>query len=167
VPAAPGKREAAEEVMNNPADTNLRRPRLVGMNHIALEVGDVEQALAFYGKIFEFTLRGRGKGQAFIDMGDQFIALTETRAQHRDVHRHFGLVVDDRSAVRELAKVAGAELLEGGFLDFLDPWGNRVQVVEYADLQFTKAPEVLRAMGLNIQKSEKALKELTDKGIRA
>jgi catechol 2,3-dioxygenase-like lactoylglutathione lyase family enzyme len=152
--------------MSNGADPKTVKPRLVGINHIALEVGDVEQALAFYGKIFEFTLRGRGKGHAFIDMGDQFIALAETRAQHRDAQRHFGLVVDDRSAVRQLAKAAGAEILEGGFLDFLDPWGNRVQVVEYADLQFTKAPEVLRAMGLNLKKSERALKELADKGIK-
>jgi catechol 2,3-dioxygenase-like lactoylglutathione lyase family enzyme len=152
--------------MSKVADTNAGKPRIVGINHVALEVGDVEQALAFYGKIFEFTLRGRGKGHAFIEMGDQFIALTETASPHRDERRHFGLVVDDRSAVRELAKAAGAEVIEGAFLDFLDPWGNRVQVVEYADLQFTKAPEVLRAMGLDLQKSEKALKELADKGIQ-
>jgi predicted enzyme related to lactoylglutathione lyase len=152
--------------MSNGAEPKTVKPRLVGINHVALEVGDVEQALAFYGQIFEFALRGRGKGHAFIDMGDQFIALAETAAPHRDAHRHFGLVVDDRSAVRERAQAAGAELLEGGFLDFLDPWGNRVQVVEYADLQFTKAPEVLRAMGLDLQKSEQALKELAAKGIR-
>jgi predicted enzyme related to lactoylglutathione lyase len=152
--------------MSNGADKKAGKPRLVGVNHIALEVGDVEQALAFYGQIFDFTLRGRGKGHAFIDMGDQFIALAETPAPHRDAHRHFGLVVDDRSAVRELAKAAGAEILEGGFLDFLDPWGNRVQVVEYADLQFTKAPEVLHAMGLDLRKSETALKELAAKGVR-
>jgi catechol 2,3-dioxygenase-like lactoylglutathione lyase family enzyme len=151
--------------MDKGAETKAGKPSLVGINHVALEVGDVEQALAFYGQIFAFTLQGRGKGHAFIDMGDQFIALAETAAPHRDAHRHFGLVVDDRSAVRELAKAAGAEILEGGFLDFLDPWGNRVQVVEYADLQFTKAPEVLRAMGLDLRKSEKALKELAAKGV--
>jgi catechol 2,3-dioxygenase-like lactoylglutathione lyase family enzyme len=153
--------------MSKSAETGITKPRLVGINHIALEVGDVEQALAFYGQIFEFTLRGRGNGHAFIDMGDQFIALTESAVPHRDERRHFGLVVDDRSAIRELAKAAGAEILEGGFLDFLDPWGNRVQVVEYADLQFTKAPEVLRAMGLNLQKSETARKELAEKGIQS
>jgi hypothetical protein len=98
-------------------------------------------------------------------MGDQFIALVESGASHKDTHRHFGLVVDDRSAVRELAKAAGADVVEGGFLDFRDPWGNRVQVVEYADIQFTKAPEVLRAMGLKLEKSDKALKELAEKGI--
>src|SRR5918992_2736623 len=135
--------------MSDGSNTGTGKPRLVGINHVALEVGDIEQALAFYGQIFEFRLRGRGKGHAFIDMGDQFIALAETATPHRDARRHFGLVVDDRSAVRELAKAAGAEILEGGFLDFLDPWGNRVQVVEYADLQFTKAPEILRAMGLD------------------
>jgi catechol 2,3-dioxygenase-like lactoylglutathione lyase family enzyme len=152
--------------MSNDAGTKSAKPRLVGINHIALEVTDVEKALEFYGQIFAFTLRGRGKGHAFIDIGDQFIALTETAAPHRDEHRHFGLVVDDRSAVRELAKAAGAELLEGAFFDFLDPWGNRVQVVEYADVQFTKATEVLRAMGLKLEKREKVLRELADKGIQ-
>jgi lactoylglutathione lyase len=142
-----------------------RRPKLVGMNHIALEVGDVEAALAFYGKIFEFKLRGRGKGQAFIDMGDQFIALMETKDRHEDDGRHFGVVVDDRSAVRELVKAAGGRLLPGPFLDFLDPWGNRVEVVDYADIQFTKAPHVLRGMGLDLGKNEGALRELTEKGM--
>lgn len=147
-------------------DQDSRKPRLVGINHIALEVGNVEEALAFYGRIFDFTLRGRGKGQAFIDIGDQFIALMETGTARGEPHRHFGLVVDDRSAVRRLAEAAGAQLLPGPFLDFLDPWGNRVQVVDYADVQFTKAPQVLRAMGLDVAKSDKALKELADKGVR-
>ncbi|HZS81928.1 MAG TPA: VOC family protein [Stellaceae bacterium] len=141
------------------------RPKLIGMNHIALEVGDVEEALAFYGKIFSFTLRGKGKGQAFIDMGDQFIALMETPTPHKDAHRHVGVVVDDRSAVRTLAAAAGAMLLDGPFLDFLDPWGNRVEVVEYGDIQFTKAPHVLRGMGLRLEKSEKARRELAEKGM--
>ena len=141
-------------------------PRLVGINHLALEVGDVDAALVFYGKIFQFMLRGKGRGQAFIDMGDQFIALMETKAPHRDNTRHFGLVVDDRSAVRKLAAAAGAKMLDGPVLDFLDPWGNRVEVVEYADIQFTKAPQVLRAMGLDLRKSKKALKELSEKGVK-
>jgi catechol 2,3-dioxygenase-like lactoylglutathione lyase family enzyme len=144
---------------------NPAKPRLVGINHIALEVGDVEEALAFYGRIFDFKLRGRGKGQAFIDIGDQFIALMETDTARGEPHRHFGLVVDDRSAVRKLAEAAGAKILPGPFLDFLDPWGNRVEVVEYASIQFTKAPQVLRAMGLDLAKNEKALKELADKGV--
>lgn len=141
------------------------KPHMVGINHIALEVGDIEEALAFYARIFTFELRGRGRGAAFIDMGDQFIALMEGRSQSADDHRHFGLVVDDRSHVRELAKAAGATILEGGFLDFLDPWGNRVQVVEYRDLQFTKTEAVLKFMGLHLDKSEQALAELRKKGI--
>ena len=119
------------------------KPRLVGLNHIALEVGDVDEALSFYGQIFSFELRGRSKGQAFIDMGDQFIALMETSSPHSDQHRHFGLVVDDRSRVRDLVRAAGATLLEGNFLDFLDPWGNRVEVVEisrYSICQGTRSP---------------------------
>src|SRR3954464_7529664 len=119
------------------------KPRLVGINHIALEVGDVQEALAFYSRIFSFELRGQGEGQAFIDMGDQFIALMESRSPHSDKHRHFGLVVDDRSRVRELARAAGATMLEGDFLDFLDPWGNRIEVVQYRDIQYTKASKVL------------------------
>jgi catechol 2,3-dioxygenase-like lactoylglutathione lyase family enzyme len=146
--------------------TEAPKPRLVGLNHIALEVGDVEAALAFYRKIFSFELRGRGKGQAFIDMGDQFIALMETESSHSDRHRHFGLVVDDRSQVRELARAAGATLLEGDFLDFLDPWGNRIEVVEYRDVQFSKASEVLQGMRLTkLGKSDDARKQLADKGM--
>ena len=141
------------------------KPRMVGINHIALEVGNIDEALAFYARIFTFELRGRGRGAAFIDMGDQFIALMEGRSQSADDHRHFGLVVDDRSHVRELAKAAGATMLEGGFLDFLDPWGNRVQVVEYRDLQFTKTDAVLKFMGLHLNKSEQAQAELREKGI--
>jgi catechol 2,3-dioxygenase-like lactoylglutathione lyase family enzyme len=142
-----------------------RRPKLVGMNHVALEVGDVEAALDFYGKIFEFTLRGRGKGQAFIDMGDQFIALMETAAPHEDRQRHFGVVVDDRSQVRALAEAAGARMVPGPFLDFLDPWGNRVEVVEYGKIQFTKARHVLRGMGLALKKTKDATRELAEKGM--
>ena len=142
------------------------KPRLVGLNHIALEVGDIDAALAFYRKIFTFELRGRGEGQAFIDMGDQFIALMETDSSHEDKIRHFGLVVDDRSQVRELARAAGATLLEGDFLDFLDPWGNRIEVVEYRDVQFSKAPAVLRGMQLaNLDKSDDARNQLADKGL--
>jgi catechol 2,3-dioxygenase-like lactoylglutathione lyase family enzyme len=142
-------------------------PRLVGINHVALEVGDIEQALAFYGKIFQFTLRGRGKGQAFIDMGDQFLALSEVKTPHQDRHRHFGLVVDDRARVRELAEAAGARMVDGPFLDFLDPWGNRIEVVAYADIQFSKAPHVLRGMQLSGDKSDQAKRELAEKGMAA
>lgn len=146
--------------------TETGRPRLVGLNHIALEVGNVEAALAFYRQIFSFELRGRGADQAFIDLGDQFIALMETKSPHSDRQRHFGLVVDDRTKVRELARAAGATLLEGNFLDFLDPWGNRVEVVGYRDVQFSKAPAVLRGMKLtDLDKSDDARKQLADKGM--
>ncbi|MDN5752101.1 MAG: VOC family protein [Nitrosospira sp.] len=141
------------------------KPYIVGINHVALEVGDIEEALAFYARIFTFELRGRGQRAAFIDMGDQFIALSEGRSQNADHDRHFGLVVDDRSRVRELAEAAGAKILEGATLDFLDPWGNRIQVVEYRDLQFTKTSAVLKFMGLDLDKSEEAQAELCKKGI--
>jgi predicted enzyme related to lactoylglutathione lyase len=143
-------------------------PRLVGINHIALEVGDVDEALEFYGRIFEFTLRGRGARMAFIDIGDQFIALAAGRTQPPDRHRHFGLVVDDKEATRRALEEAGADILPGGGLNFRDPWGNHVQVVEYSEIQFTKAPEVLRGLGLDgLEKSPEALAELRAKGIEA
>jgi catechol 2,3-dioxygenase-like lactoylglutathione lyase family enzyme len=145
---------------------DVRKPRLVGINHVALEVGDIDAALAFWGAIFSFELRGRSEGAAFIDIGDQFIALMRTDRPHQDEHRHFGLVVDDRSRVRGLARAAGAEMLEGGFLDFRDPWGNFIQVVEYRDIQFSKTEAVLRGMGLEgLEKSAEAREELAEKGM--
>ena len=142
------------------------RARLVGVNHVALEVGDVEEALAFYGRLFAFELRGRATGTAFLDMGDQFLALSEGRRQPPDDHRHLGLVVDDKEAVRAALEEAGAEILPGRGLDFRDPWGNRVQVVDYREIQFSKAPAVLRGMGLDgLEKSERAVAELQDKGL--
>ena len=142
------------------------RARAIGINHVALEVGDIDEALAFYGRLFEVRLRGRSAGMAFIDLGDQFIALSTGREQGRDAHRHLGLVVDDRAPLRRALEEVGAEILPGRGLDFLDPWGNRVQVVEYRDIQFTKTPEVLRAMGLGrIGKSAAALDELARKGV--
>lgn len=140
-----------------------RKPRLVGVNHLVLEVADIDDALSFYGAIFDFELRGRGKGHAFIDMGDQFLGLTTGMSSVPDQSRHFGLVVDDAASVRDLAEKAGAEILDTPFLDFRDPWGNRVQVVEYRDLQFTKADAVLRAMGLDLEKSAEAQTELRKK----
>jgi catechol 2,3-dioxygenase-like lactoylglutathione lyase family enzyme len=142
------------------------KPRLVGINHVALEVGDIDAALAFWGAIFSFELRGRSENGAFIDMGDQFVARMRTDASDRDAHRHFGLVVDDRSRVRALASAAGAEMIEGGFLDFRDPWGNFIQVVEYRDLQFSKTDAVLRGMGLHaLDKTKEARAELAKKGM--
>ena len=147
--------------------SETKKPRLVGINHVAIEVADITEALEWYGRIFHFTLRGQGERTAFIDMGDQFINLTvvPNGATSREEKRHIGFVVDDRSRVVELAKAAGARFVEGPFLDFLDPWGNRIEVIEYANIQFTKAPHVLRGMGLALSKNDKAKKELADKGM--
>jgi catechol 2,3-dioxygenase-like lactoylglutathione lyase family enzyme len=141
------------------------KPRMVGINHVAIEVGDIDAALAFYGEIFQYTLRGRGEHNAFIDLGDQFIALMQGPASGKLEQRHFGIVVDDRSSVRARAEAAGATVLDGRFLDFLDPWGNRIEVVEYANVQFSKAPHVLRGMGLALSKNDKARGELAEKGM--
>jgi catechol 2,3-dioxygenase-like lactoylglutathione lyase family enzyme len=142
-------------------------PRLVGINHVALEVGDLEAAVEWYSRIFDFQLVREAPfpEMAFLQMGDQFLNLTEGRTQPPDTHRHFGLVVDDKQATREALEAAGAEILPGRGLDFLDPWGNRVQVVEYGDIRFSKTPEVLRGMGLKLQKSERALAELRESGL--
>jgi catechol 2,3-dioxygenase-like lactoylglutathione lyase family enzyme len=140
--------------------------RLVGINHVVLEVGDLTEALDFYGRIFSIELRGRVAGMAFVDMGDQFLVLAEGRTQPPDGERHFGLVVDDRADVRRRLEAEGAELLPSRGLDFRDPWGNHVQVVEYADVQFSKTPAVLGGMGLGeLEKSEAALRELRNKGL--
>jgi catechol 2,3-dioxygenase-like lactoylglutathione lyase family enzyme len=140
--------------------------RAVGINHVALEVGDLEAALEFYGRLFELELRGRVPGMAFVDMGDQFIALSEGRAQPPDSARHFGLVVDDREAVRAALAETEAEILPGRGLDFRDPWGNHVQVVEYGDIQFSKTPAVLSGMGMpSLAKTPTAEAELRDKGL--
>ena len=151
--------------MTEISHTDADKPRLVGINHIALEVGNIDEALEFYGKIFDFALRGKRPGNAFIELGDQFINLMETKTRHEDQRRHFGLVVDDRSSVRARVEAAGGRLLPGPFLDFLDPWGNRVEVVDYDNIQFTKTPQVLRAMGLDLDKNESARRELADKGM--
>ncbi len=143
-----------------------KKARAVGFNHIALEVGDIEEALAFYGRLFDFRLRGKSKDSAFIDLGDQFIALQKGRTQAPDDGRHFGLVVDDKGAVRKALTDAGIKPLPGPFLDFRDPWGNRIEIVPYDNIQFTKAPNVLRGMGLaDLSKNKSAIKELTDKGM--
>jgi predicted enzyme related to lactoylglutathione lyase len=143
-----------------------KKARVVGFNHVALEVGDIEAALAFYGRIFDFKLRSKSATAAFIDLGDQFIAFQKGRTQPADDGRHFGLVVDDKEAVRAALVDAGVEALPGPFLDFLDPWGNRIEIVGYANVQFTKAPNVLRGMGLShLSKNQAAIKELTDKGM--
>lgn len=142
------------------------RARLVGINHVALEVGDLDAALEFYGRLFAFELRGRGPGMAFLDLGDQFLALAEGREQGPDDDRHFGLVVDDREAVRAALRDAGVALMPGRGVRFLDPWGNAVEIVEYGEIQFTKAAPVLAGMSLgDLEKTEAARAELAKKGL--
>jgi lactoylglutathione lyase len=148
----------------------MARPgRLIGINHVALEVGDVDEALAFYGRLFDFELRGRVPGMAFVDMGDQFIALSEGRKQPRDDGRHFGLVVDDLKAVRDALAQAGAEAIEtggGSGFDFYDPWGNRIEVVEYGEIQFERTPGVKRKLGVEaLDKSAAARREIEQRGL--
>jgi catechol 2,3-dioxygenase-like lactoylglutathione lyase family enzyme len=143
-----------------------RKARAIGFNHVALEVGDIEEALAFYGRLFDFKLRGKDATSAFVDLGDQFLALQKGRSQAADDGRHFGLVVDDKEAVRRALLDAGITPLPGRFLDFLDPWGNRIEIIGYDNIQFTKAANVLRGMGLaHLSKNENAIKELTAKGM--
>ena len=142
------------------------KARAVGFNHVALEVGDPDEALAFYGRLFDFTLRGKSADMAFIDLGDQFLALQKGRRQAADDGRHFGLVVDDKEAVRRALAEAGIEPLPGRFLDFRDAWGNRIEIVGYDNIQFTKSANVLRGMGLtHLQKNASALKELAQKNM--
>jgi len=145
---------------------NAKKARAVGLNHVALEVGDIGEALAFYRRLFDFELRGKSATSAFIDLGDQFLALQKGHTQPADDGRHFGLVVDDKDAVRKALAEAGIEPLPGPFLDFLDPWGNRIEIVSYQNVQFTKATNVLRGMGLtHLSKNETAIQELNEKGM--
>jgi len=143
-----------------------KRTRVVGFNHVALEVGDIDEALEFYAEFLDFELRSKSENMAFIDLGDQFLALSKGRRQAPDDDRHFGLVVEDKAAVARRLEQMGVEIISDRFLDFLDPWGNRIEIVGYENIQFTKAPHVLRGMGLSdLGKSEKALEELAEKGM--
>ena len=143
-----------------------KKTQVVGLNHVALEVGDIEEALAFYGEFLAFELRSQSETMAFIDLGDQFLALSKGRRQAPDDDRHFGLVVEDKAAVARTLEDMGVEIISDRFLDFLDPWGNRIEIIGYHNIQFTKAPHILRGMGLGeLPKSESALKELADKGM--
>ena len=151
--------------MSEPEDA---RPRLIGMNHVALEVGDIESAIEWYQSLFAFELRGRTGTKAFLDMGDQFLALGETaRAEEmRDQSRHIGLVVDDFDALESRLEALDIERLQSTGTDILDPWGNRLQIVAYADIQFTKADHVLGGMGLgDLEKTDAAREELAAKGM--
>lgn len=151
----------------NDITREIQKVRPIGINHVALEVGDVEQALAFYGRLFDFTLRGKSDSMAFIDLGDQFIALTKAPNHRSDGGRHIGLVVDDGEAARRAIAEAGIDCIPGQYLDFLDPWGNRIEIVDYANIQFSKALNVLRGMKLtHLRKTSKAVKELAAKGMQ-
>jgi catechol 2,3-dioxygenase-like lactoylglutathione lyase family enzyme len=142
------------------------RARLVGINHVALEVGDLDAALDLYGRLFAFELRGRVPGMAFLDMGDQFLAVSEGRRQPRDDDRHFGLVVDDKAAVRAAVEREGLEMLPGRRLDFYDPWGNRFEIVDYRDIQFDRVPGVKRKLGIEaVEKRESARDEIRKRGL--
>jgi catechol 2,3-dioxygenase-like lactoylglutathione lyase family enzyme len=147
------------------SDTVEKKARALGINHVVLEVDDLDQALEFYGGLFDFTLRGRGDHNAFIDLGDQFIQLTLGRTQVADTKRHFGLVVDDRDAVRRAMDRLGIKSVNDR-LNILDPWGNRVEIVPYDDCQFTKAEHVLNGMGLGpLEKTANAIEELRKKAM--
>ena len=147
------------------AEYGSGKARALGINHIVLEVGDLDEALEFYGQFFEFSLRGRGDVNAFMDMGNQFIQFRKGRNQEADGARHFGFVVDDRAPVWAAVKEHDIELI-GDRLNFRDPWGNRIEVVQYDEIQFTKAPGILRGMGNDDPgKTDEALKELADKGM--
>ena len=143
-----------------------KKARAVGFNHVAIEVDDIEQALDFYARIIDFKLRGKSEDMAFIDLGDQFLALQKGKSQPTGSGRHFGLVVDDKEAVRHALVEAGVKTLPGSFLDLYDPWGNRVEIVGYENIQFSKAPNVLRGMGLShLSKNSQAIRKLTEKGM--
>jgi catechol 2,3-dioxygenase-like lactoylglutathione lyase family enzyme len=137
--------------------------RLVGINHVAVQVGDLDAMIEFLGRIVDgLELRGRSGAMAFVDMGDQFLALE--RAAEPVTAGHYGLVVDDQADVVRRARDAGARMI--GDHDFLDPWGNHWQVVDYRAVQFTKSQRVLEGMGLEeLEKSEKAIAELRAKGL--
>ena len=142
-----------------------KKAQALGINHVVLEVDDLDEALKFYGRLFQFNLRGRNDHNAFIDLGDQFIQLRLGRTQVPDGARHFGFVVDDREPVREALEEMNVELLERG-MNFRDPWGNRIEVVPYDDIQFTKAPNILRGMKVEgLKKTPEALRELSEKGM--
>ena len=140
--------------------------RMVGINHVVLEVDNLDEALDFYGRIFELEFRNRFEHMAFLDMGDQFLALAESASQQPDEERHFGLVVDNMELARAHLASLDVEILPSPGLEFRDPWGNHIQIVEYANIQFSKTPGVLRGMGLeNLPKSADAERELSDKGM--
>jgi lactoylglutathione lyase len=145
------------------------KAKLVGINHIALEVGDLDAALELYERLFQFGMRGRMRKMAFIDMGDQFLAVAEGRRQEPDDGRHFGLVVDDVDAARAAVAAEGLELMggrRGQSFDFRDPWGNRFQVVGYRNIQFERTDGVRRKLGIeDLEKTDAARGEIAERGL--
>jgi catechol 2,3-dioxygenase-like lactoylglutathione lyase family enzyme len=140
--------------------------RAIGVNHVAFEVDDLDAALSWYGRFFELRMRGRRPRMAWIDLGDQFLALSEGRSGGADADRHIGLVVDDKEALRAELAAAGERVAASGSLRVRDPSGNLLEIVDYRDVQFTKAPAVLRGMGVDgLDKHDAALAELADKGM--
>ena len=131
---------------------------------MALEVGSIGEALAFWESLFgPLTLRARSERMAFVDLGDQFVALSAGRTQPPDEHRHVGIVVDDAEAVIAAARSTGVAVSGN---DVRDPWGNVLQIVDYREVQFTKADPVLRGMGLDgLRKTDAAQDELDAKGL--
>ena len=142
------------------------RARPVGINHIALEVGDIREALDFYRGFLDFEVSFENEKAAFIYFGDQFINFMTGRRQGPDEGRHFGIAVDDKPLAIERLKEMGVELLDTRFTDFLDPWGNRVELTTYTNIQYTKADHILKGMGLgHLKKTPNAIEELAKKGM--
>ena len=142
------------------------RAKLIGVNHVALEVGDLDEAVELYGRLFDFEPRGRAPGMAFLDMGDQFLALAEHGDREGDSSRHFGLVVDDIELARAAVEREGLEVVGSRGLTFLDPWGNQVQVVDYRRIQFERTDGVKRKLGIEeLRKDESALAEIAERGL--
>ncbi len=140
--------------------------RVIGVNHVAFEVDDLDAALQWYQRFFDFELRGRRGSMAWIDLGDQFLALSEGQVQGPDRARHVGLVVADKEALRAELREAGEDVARSGGLRVRDPSGNQLEIVDYRDVQFSKTPAVLRAMSLDgLTKTESARAELEAKGI--
>jgi len=138
----------------------------IGINHVALEVGNIAEALAFYGRILNFTITSQSENAAFIYFGDQFINFAKGRTQAPDEKRHFGIAVDDKELVRDTLIEMGVALLGGRFLDFLDPWGNRVEITTYTNIMFSKSTAVLRGIDMDhLQKTDEALAELDKHGL--
>lgn len=144
----------------------MKKAKAVGINHVALEVDNISDAVTFYGRFLEFEIESQNENAAFIYFGDQFINFSKGRSQVPDRDRHFGIAVDDKDLVRETLEEMGIKFLDTRFLDFLDPWGNRVEITTYSNIQFSKADHVLRGMGLEgLKKTDEAIDELKEKGM--